>query len=259
MAVEALADPTRRAIVDRLREGHRSVSELADGLPVSRPAVSQHLAVLRRAGLVSDRKDGTRRIYRLEPDGFDELRRYVESMWDRALAGFAAATERGEEEEMEMTAIEPVERRVTVKVSPERAFQVFTEGFGTWWPLGTHSIGIEEVEPGEAPVAPETAVIEPREGGRVFERHADGTELGWGTVTAWEPPRRVVIAWNPSRQDRPTTEIEVTFTPEGEGTRVDLIHRGWERLGPRGADVREGYASGWPGVLAGYARTAETG
>ena len=78
-------------------------------------------------------------------------------------------------------------------------------------------------------------------------------------MTAWEPPRRLVIAWNPSRQDRPTTEVEVTFTAEGEGTRVDLVHRGWERLGPRGADVRESYASGWPGVLAGYARTAETG
>jgi uncharacterized protein YndB with AHSA1/START domain len=90
----------------------------------------------------------------------------------------------------------------------------------------------------------------------VFERHAGGSELGWGTVTAWEPPRRLMLAWNPSREEGPSTEVEVTFTAEGEGTRVHLVHRGWERLGPRGADVREAYESGWPGVLARFAEVA---
>jgi DNA-binding transcriptional ArsR family regulator len=88
-----LADPTRRAVLDRLRGGPLSVGEIAAGLPVSRPAVSQHLRVLREAGLVSERREGTRRLYRLDPDGVGELRAYVESFWADALGEFKAAAE----------------------------------------------------------------------------------------------------------------------------------------------------------------------
>jgi DNA-binding transcriptional ArsR family regulator len=91
--MDALGDPTRRAVFERLRRGPSSVGELAAELPVSRPAVSQHLRVLKEAGLVSERKNGTRRIYRIEPVGLAELREYVESFWDDALAAFAAAAE----------------------------------------------------------------------------------------------------------------------------------------------------------------------
>jgi DNA-binding transcriptional ArsR family regulator len=91
--MDALGDPTRRAIFERLRGGPRSVGELAAALPVSRPAVSQHLRVLREAGLVTERRNGTRRIYRIEPQGLAELRDYIESFWDDALAAFAAAAE----------------------------------------------------------------------------------------------------------------------------------------------------------------------
>ncbi|MEX2457867.1 MAG: metalloregulator ArsR/SmtB family transcription factor [Actinomycetota bacterium] len=257
MAMEALGDGTRRAILDRLRREDRSVSDLAEGLPVSRPPVSQHLAVLRRAGLVRVRRQGTRRIYSLEPSGFEPVRRYVETMWDRALAGFSAAAEREENGMEQQTAIEPVRRSVTVAAAPERAFAVFTERFGEWWPLELHSIAVDDPEPGREGGSPVSAVIEPGEGGRVFERLADGTELGWGHVAAWEPPHRLVLSWNPSRTDRPHTEVEITFTVEGTGTRVDLEHRGWERLGPRGADVREGYASGWGGTLGRFASLIE--
>jgi DNA-binding transcriptional ArsR family regulator len=89
-----LGDPTRRAVFERLRGGPLSVGEIAAGLPVSRPAVSQHLRVLREAGLVSERRDGTRRLYRVEPAGLAELRTYLEDFWDEALAGFTAAAER---------------------------------------------------------------------------------------------------------------------------------------------------------------------
>jgi DNA-binding transcriptional ArsR family regulator len=89
--MDALGDPTRRAIFERLRGGPRSVGELAAALPVSRPAVSQHLRVLKEAGLVTERRNGTRRIYRVEPRGLAELRDYIESFWDDALAAFAAA------------------------------------------------------------------------------------------------------------------------------------------------------------------------
>jgi DNA-binding transcriptional ArsR family regulator len=89
----ALADPTRRAIFERLREGPRPVGELARELPVSRPAVSQHLRVLKEAGLVSERRNGTRRLYRVEPDAVAELRAYFDDFWSRALEAFKAAAE----------------------------------------------------------------------------------------------------------------------------------------------------------------------
>jgi DNA-binding transcriptional ArsR family regulator len=92
--MDALGDATRRAIFERLREGPRAVGELASGLPVSRPAVSQHLRVLKEAGLVSERRDGTRRIYRLDPSGLAEVRAYFDDFWTQALAAFKEAAER---------------------------------------------------------------------------------------------------------------------------------------------------------------------
>ena len=95
-AMNALGDPTRRAIFERLAAGPKPVGELAEELPVSRPAVSQHLRVLRDAGLVSERPSGTRRIYRVDPNGVGALRAYFEGFWDRALADFKAEAERTE-------------------------------------------------------------------------------------------------------------------------------------------------------------------
>ena len=96
--LEALGDPTRRSIFERLRRGARSVTELADELPVSRPAVSQHLRVLKEAGLVRERRDGTRRLYRIDPDGLGEVRDYFDDFWSDVLAAFKDAIERGQEE-----------------------------------------------------------------------------------------------------------------------------------------------------------------
>lgn len=93
-ALEALGDGTRREIMERLRRGPRPVGELAAGLPISRPAVSQHLRVLKEAGLVTERRDGTRRIYGVEPTAIAELRAYFDSFWEQALAGFKEAAER---------------------------------------------------------------------------------------------------------------------------------------------------------------------
>ena len=96
-ALAALADPTRREILERLRSGPRAVGELAGDLPVTRPAVSQHLRVLKDAGLVSDRRQGTRRLYRVDPRGLAELRTYLEGFWESTLADLAAAVEPEEE------------------------------------------------------------------------------------------------------------------------------------------------------------------
>jgi DNA-binding transcriptional ArsR family regulator len=96
-ALSALADPTRRTIFERLAAGPRSVGALADGLPVSRPAVSQHLQVLKAASLVSDRADGTRRVYQIDPRGLGALRRWLDQFWDRQLDAFQAEVEKSED------------------------------------------------------------------------------------------------------------------------------------------------------------------
>jgi DNA-binding transcriptional ArsR family regulator len=94
----ALGDPRRREIFERLSERPRSVGELADGLPVTRPAVSQHLKVLKAAGLVNDTAIGTRRVYQVNPDGVAALRAYLDGFWNRALEAFKEAAERPEKE-----------------------------------------------------------------------------------------------------------------------------------------------------------------
>jgi DNA-binding transcriptional ArsR family regulator len=93
-ALDALGDATRRRVLKRLRHGRRSVREIADGLDVSRPAVSQHLKVLKAAGLVVVRAEGTRRLYAVDSRGIDALRSWLDDLWDEALVAFKAAAER---------------------------------------------------------------------------------------------------------------------------------------------------------------------
>jgi DNA-binding transcriptional ArsR family regulator len=96
-AFEALGDPTRLAIFQRVAARPHSVGEIAEHMPVSRPAVSQHLRVLKQAGLVADVKDGTRRVYQVKPEGIDALRKYFEQLWTRNLNAFKAAAEKASE------------------------------------------------------------------------------------------------------------------------------------------------------------------
>jgi DNA-binding transcriptional ArsR family regulator len=98
-AIAALADPTRRKVFERLRGGPRPVVEIARGLPVSRPAVSQHLRVLKEAGLVRERREGTRNFYSVDGDALAELREYFENFWEEALAAFKEAAEKGAKDE----------------------------------------------------------------------------------------------------------------------------------------------------------------
>jgi DNA-binding transcriptional ArsR family regulator len=97
-AFDALGDPTRRAIFESLAERPRAVGELARELPVSRPAVSQHLKVLKGAGLVTDRPAGTRRIYAVDPDGVEAMRAYLDQFWSKTLTAFKAVVEQTNEE-----------------------------------------------------------------------------------------------------------------------------------------------------------------
>ena len=141
-----------------------------------------------------------------------------------------------------------VEKSVTVSVPVERAFEVFTAEIGTWRPLRTHAVDTERSE---------TVVMEGRVGGRLFERTPTGEEHVWGTLVAWEPPNRIVYSWHPGRGEETAQEVEITFGPEGEGTRVDIRHYGWERLGDRLEETIASYNEGWDKVIAVYARAAE--
>ena len=93
-ALTALADPTRRSVFERLKSGPQSVGAIARRMPVSRPAVSQHLKVLKEAGLVADRPEGTRRVYYIDPDGLGALRQWLDQFWGQALAAFQTEVER---------------------------------------------------------------------------------------------------------------------------------------------------------------------
>ena len=141
-----------------------------------------------------------------------------------------------------------VEKSVTVSVPVARAFEVFTAEIGTWWPLRTHAVDTERSE---------TVVMEGRVGGRLFERTPTGEEHVWGTLVAWEPPNRIVYSWHPGRGEETAQEVEITFSPEGEGTRVDIRHYGWEKLGDRLEETVASYNEGWDKVIAVYARAAE--
>ena len=136
-----------------------------------------------------------------------------------------------------------VRKSLHVAAPVEQAWEVFTERIGDWWPLGSHSLLGERAE---------TAHIEGRSGGRMYERAADGEEAHWGDVIAWEPPHRLVVAWHVNKERAEPTEWEVRFEPDGEGTRVELEHRGWERY-EDGAEAAASYNEGWDVVLDPYA------
>ena len=101
LAFAALADPTRRQVFEHLARGPQAVGELAEGLPVSRPAVSQHLKILKEASLVTDRPYGTRRVYQIDPQGLGQIRAWLDLFWDVALEAFKAEAERKQSEEQE--------------------------------------------------------------------------------------------------------------------------------------------------------------
>jgi uncharacterized protein YndB with AHSA1/START domain len=140
----------------------------------------------------------------------------------------------------------PVVRSVTVPLPPGDAFALFTTGMGRWWPLATHSISADTHE---GIVTATDVTMGTGVGGRIVESMSDGTQAEWGEVLEWDPPRRVAFTWNPTLEDRPFTHVVVTFSPADEGTRVELVHTGWERLGDHGLRLRRGYDEGWPIVL----------
>ncbi len=146
--------------------------------------------------------------------------------------------------------IEPIRKTTLVKATPARAFEAFTARMGRWWNPSF------SINPTRAPI--KDVVMEPRAGGRWYERGADGTECDWGRVLVWEPPARLVVSWQINAQFKfdPAlhTEIEVRFDAKGAGlTEVTLEHRLLERLGERAGETRDRLSGGWGGLLERYA------
>nr|WP_239522361.1 SRPBCC domain-containing protein [Geodermatophilus sabuli] len=132
---------------------------------------------------------------------------------------------------------------VDVACPVERAFRVWTSGIGSWWPAD-HTVT------GEAGLQ---VVLDGRVGGRVYERTAGGLEHDWGEVTAWEPPSRLAYRWFLRTDRADATDVEIRFVDTGAGTtRVEIEHRGWERLGARGEAWRDRNAGGWSTLLPHY-------
>jgi uncharacterized protein YndB with AHSA1/START domain len=136
--------------------------------------------------------------------------------------------------------LEPVRKSVHVDRPPDEAFAVFTTGLGRWWPLASHSLGQARAV---------TCVMEERAGGAIYETNDAGERFPWGQVVTWEPPRRIVMTWHPGQPPEAAQEVEVRFSPDGGGTRVELEHRGWQKLGQRAAESRDAYDHGWVDVL----------
>jgi hypothetical protein len=150
--------------------------------------------------------------------------------------------------------VEPIRKQIEVDASQARAFRVFTEEHAAWWPLATRHIGAQDAE---------TAIIEPRRGGRWFERAADGSECDWGRVLVWDPPGRLMLSWEITetwQHDAALkTEVEVRFVALGPArTRIELEHRQLDRYGAASEQMRGIFDSdgGWTAILRHFAEHA---
>ena len=149
--------------------------------------------------------------------------------------------------------IEPIRRDVVVRIPPEEAFALWTERLDTWWPMETHSRAADEHEGEDITVT--RIEFERRAGGRVLEHQSTGDVVPWAEVLEYDPPRGFVLAWRPNATTNPPTELVLRFSPHDGGTRVELEHRGWERLGAGAEDKRAGYAMGWEPVIERFERS----
>ena len=253
-AFAALGDPTRRIIFERLIEHPSAVGELAGELPVSRPAVSQHLKVLKDAGLVVDKRAGRQRIYQVDPDGLAALRAELDRFWTKTLAAYKTVVEQPTQgDPMSIQAADTsVRTSIVVEAPISRAFKVFTEDFGSFKPAEHNMLKVEIAE----------TVFERKVGGFLYDRGVDGSVCRWARVLAYEPPNRVLLSWDISPHwqvetdlDK-TSEVEVRFVAETpDRTRVELEHRNLDRHGEGWQGVRDGVAGdqGWPLYLQRYA------
>ena len=160
--------------------------------------------------------------------------------------------------ESEIRMVEPIRQSVSVRCDPERAFWLFTREMGTWWPVESYSRAVSEFANEGAEVA--ELEFEARLGGAILEHLSDGRIVPWGEIIAWDPPRRVVMAWRPHSMPEPPTEVDVTITARDGSALVELEHRGWEQVSESfRAAMYPIYARGWVTTMECFASTADRG
>lgn len=271
----AVADGMRRRIIEALKTGPLSVAELAKPLPVSRPAVSQHLKVLRDAGIVTVEHKGTRNLNALAPEGFQSIRDWIDALepskFDRPKAEpVAANTEVSPSTAPASAKPEPVQPKVSEIVEPapapqtatplprsddeilrfidtrlsaEEAFNLFVYDLALWWPVATHSLSATDG------ALPSDVHITARPGGQIVETLPDGSTSPWGTFTKLTIPENVEIDWHVGELRIDATQLKITFEALNQGSRVVLRHSGWARFGANAPAKRAQYEEGWDHVL----------
>jgi len=139
--------------------------------------------------------------------------------------------------------IEPFRLAFDVDAPQVHAFETYTREIDRWWPASHTHTGRSDLR----------IVLEGRVGGRIFERTPDGDEFDWGRIRVWEPPSRLVYSWHLLRDPMQATEVEIRFRSiDDDATRIEIEHRGWERLGAEGQDERDKHGSGWMSLLPNY-------
>lgn len=139
--------------------------------------------------------------------------------------------------------IEPLHVTVDLACSRDHAFRTWVERFGQWWPRGHTTSGDPDA----------TVHLEPHAGGRIFERTGDGSEIDWGEIVEWDPPRGLSYLWHIRRDRSDATDVRLTFRDHGDGScRLEIEHTGWERLGAEGQQWRDANQGGWAGLLPHY-------
>lgn len=220
----ALADPTRRRVLDRLRGGPLPVGRIAADLPVSRPAVSQHLRVLRDAGLVSMETRGTRNLYTLVAGGAAPLLAWLGDL--RAVPPDAPGPPGWS-------------RALTTRLTPTEAWQLFCEDLAIWWPVARVSLSARSDG-----ALPQSVVLSPHVGGTLREVLFDGREGIWATVTAAKSPAMIALDWQLGTDE--TIPVTVTFEAGSGGSRVTLRQPG----------AAQDTAAMWDAVLDRFAAAA---
>ncbi len=249
--MKALSVPVRRQLFELICERPRSVAEMADVVLVSRPAVSQHLAVLVEAGLVRVTSVGTRNLHSASPDAASMLRTWLDEMWTAAFGTFGDFVTPESDKEKKMInnslKIDPVAKTLELGVTPEQAFDLFVNNMGRWWPLSDYSVSTSEAQ---------DVRIDGRVGGLISEVTRDGVEHEWGVITTYKPGERIQFTWHPGTPEDASTQVDVRFDATDSGTRVTLVHTGWDARGDDAQTIRDNYESGWDEVLAPFVAIA---
>ena len=246
-ALQALADPTRRSVLEALRAGPLAVSEIAARVPVSRPAVSQHLKVLKDAGIVTETRAGTRHYFAIQPATVAEFTgTYFETMWKHVLRAYAqhVETEESKHAAQEPPCPPPPLAHRASRRSASRSWSRARPAAPSITSRATSRAG------GRPPPTPcPRATAHRSRSTRVKvgrstrpRRTAPATP---GTLTRCDPGARLDFTWHPGRDPNLAQWVEVRFVPVAGGTRVELTQGGWDVLDERAPEARKGYLAGW--------------